>query len=291
MKKTLILILGIILIFSLVGYIMYTMYNMRVTAVFEELEPFPKNINVYYRGFKFGRTVRVYPSEDFKTTYVDMILNIKGINLPDNVVAKVRTKNKKDFIEIEYPEAPSVTYLKNRSVIEGSICPSLSSYINAQAESGGLDEIKENLNDTVEAAGGTMNALTELVGTANDILKDLRPSLKESGENLALASRNLAEVTSQLNESAKPDRLKNSFSNIEQTTLNIERATRNFESASLYVSDITNNANKETVTLVNCLIKNINCVVNNINDIVKGLKNTLSTRFGGMKILFGKGMG
>ena len=137
MKKTLILILGIILIFSLVGYIMYTMYNMRVTAVFEELEPFPKNINVYYRGFKFGRTVRVYPSEDFKTTYVDMILNIKGINLPDNVVAKVRTKNKKDFIEIEYPEAPSVTYLKNRSVIEGSICPSLSSYINAQAESGG----------------------------------------------------------------------------------------------------------------------------------------------------------
>ena len=288
MKKFLILILGIILIFSIVGYIMYTMYNMRVTAVFKELEPFPKNINVYYKGFKFGRTVRVYPSEDFQTTYVDMILNIKGINLPDNITAKVRTKNKKDFIEIEYPDAPSVTYLKNHSVIEGSTCPNISKYIDSQAENGGLDEIKENINDTVQAAGGTMNALTELVGTANEILKDLRPSLKESGENLALASRNLAEVTNQLNESAKPDRLKNSFSNIEQTTFNIERATRNFESASLYVSDITNNANRETVRLVNCLIKNINAVVNNINDIVKGFKNTLSTRFGGMKIMFGK---
>ena len=100
MKRALILILGITLIFSIVGYILYTMYNMRVTAVFEELEPFPKNINVYYRGFKFGRTIRVYPSEDFKSTYVDMILNVKGINLPDNITAKVKVKNKKDYIEM-----------------------------------------------------------------------------------------------------------------------------------------------------------------------------------------------
>ena len=288
MKRIVILILGIIFIFSTIGYILYTMYNMRVTAVFDELEPFPKNINVYYRGFKFGRTIRVYPSEDFKTTKVDMILNIKGINLPDNIVAKVRTKNKKDFIEIEYPDEPSVTYLKNHSVIEGSICPNISKYIDAQAENGGLDELKENLNTTVQAAGVTFNALTDLIGTANEIMKDLRPSLKESSENLAAASRSLAEVSEELNQSAKPKKLRNTFENLEQTTINIERATRNFESASLYVSDITSNANKETIRLVNCLIKNINVVINNINDIVKGFKHTLSTRFGGMKVMFGK---
>ena len=288
MKRALILILGIILIFSIVGYILYTMYNMRVTAVFEELEPFPKNINVYYRGFKFGRTIRVYPSEDFKSTYVDMILNVKGINLPDNITAKVKVKNKKDYIEIIYPDEPSITYLQNHSVIEGKTCKNLSSYIDSQAEDGSLDELRDNLNTTVQAAGGTFNALTDLIGTANDILKDLKPSLIKSGDNLAAASQSLAEVSEELNQSSKPKKFKNIFDNIEQTTINIERSTRNFESASLYVSDITKNANRETIALVNCLIKNINTVVNNINDIVKGFKHTLSSRFGGMKIMFGK---
>ncbi len=288
MKRALILILGITLIFSIVGYILYTMYNMRVTAVFEELEPFPKNINVYYRGFKFGRTIRVYPSEDFKSTYVDMILNVKGINLPDNITAKVKVKNKKDYIEIIYPDEPSITYLKNHSVIEGKTCKNLSSYIDSQAEDGSLDELRDNLNTTVQAAGGTFNALTDLIGTANDILKDLKPSLIKSGDNLAAASQSLAEVSEELNQSSKPKKFKNIFDNIEQTTINIERSTRNFESASLYVSDITKNANRETIALVNCLIKNINTVVNNINDIVKGFKHTLSSRFGGMKIMFGK---
>lgn len=288
MKRALILILGITLIFSIVGYILYTMYNMRVTAVFEELEPFPKNINVYYRGFKFGRTIRVYPSEDFKSTYVDMILNVKGINLPDNITAKVKVKNKKDYIEIIYPDEPSITYLQNHSVIEGKTCKNLSSYIDSQAEDGSLDELRDNLNTTVQAAGGTFNALTDLIGTANDILKDLKPSLIKSGDNLAAASQSLAEVSEELNQSSKPKKFKNIFDNIEQTTINIERSTRNFESASLYVSDITKNANRETIALVNCLIKNINTVVNNINDIVKGFKHTLSSRFGGMKIMFGK---
>ena len=264
------------------------MYNMRVTAVFEELEPFPKNINVYYRGFKFGRTIRVYPSEDFKSTYVDMILNVKGINLPDNITAKVKVKNKKDYIEIIYPDEPSITYLQNHSVIEGKTCKNLSSYIDSQAEDGSLDELRDNLNTTVQAAGGTFNALTDLIGTANDILKDLKPSLIKSGDNLAAASQSLAEVSEELNQSSKPKKFKNIFDNIEQTTINIERSTRNFESASLYISDITKNANRETIALVNCLIKNINTVVNNINDIVKGFKHTLSSRFGGMKIMFGK---
>ncbi len=261
---------------------------MRVTAVFEELEPFPKNINVYYKGFKFGRSVRVYPSDDFKTTYVDMILNVKGINLPDNVTAKVKVKNKKDYIEIEYPDAPSITSLRNHSVIKGSTCRNLSNFINSQAEDGSLDELRDNVNTTVQSAGAMFDALTDLIGSANEILKDLRPSLKESGENLAAASRSLAEVSEELNQSAKPKRLRNTFENLEQTTINIERATRNFESASLYVSDITNNANRETMRLVNCLIQNINVVVNNINDIVKGFKQTLSSRFGGIKIMFGK---
>ena len=298
MKKLLILILGAALGIAVFIFVVHSFYNIHITAVFEELEPFPRNLNVYYKGFKLGRSVRVRPSKDFTNTRVDMILNAKGISLPDNITAKVKRKDKKDYIELEYPDAPSITDIKNHSVIQGKKSFDISGYIDEQAEGGGLDEIKDNLNDTVESAGDTLDALTELIGTANDILKDLRPSLKITGENLAVMSQNLSDVTGELSRSAKPKRLDNTFANIEQTTKNIERATKNLENASLNVSNITKHADSQTISLVDCVIQNtnavienVNVVVSNVNDIVKGFKATLSKHFAGMKIMFGKPIG
>lgn len=298
MKKLLILILGAALGIAGFIFVVHRFYNIHITAVFEELEPFPRNLNVYYKGFKLGRSVRVRPSKDFTNTRVDMILNAKGISLPDNITAKVKRKDKKDYIELEYPDAPSITDIKNHSVIQGKKSFDISGYIDEQAEGGGLDEIKDNLNDTVASAGDTLDALTELIGTANDILKDLRPSLKITGENLAVMSQNLSDVTGELSRSAKPKRLDNTFANIEQTTKNIECATKNLENASLNVSNITKHADSQTISLVDCVIQNtnavienVNVVVSNVNDIVKGFKATLSKRFAGMKIMFGKPIG
>lgn len=295
MKKNLILILGVILGIVGFAFIVYNLFNIHITAVFEDLEPFPKNLNVYYKGFKLGRTVRVHPSKDFTNTHVEMILNAKNLSLPDNTTAKMKSKNKKDYIELEYPSAPSITYLKNHSVIYGKKGLNIGDYIDKQAEAGGLDEIKENLNNTVASAGDTLDALTELFGTANDILKDLRPSLKITGENLAATSQNLAETSAELNQSVRPKRLHNSFANIEQTTRNIELTTKNLEQASLNISNVTAHVNNNTITIMDCVIANSNTIIDNINkiltntnDIVNGFKVTLSKRFGGMKIMFGK---
>lgn len=295
MKKFLILILGAILGIAGFTFVVHNLFNMHITAVFEDLEPFPKNLNVYYKGFKLGRTVRVHPSKDFTNTHVEMILNAKDLSLPDNTTAKIKTKNKKDYIELEYPTAPSITYLKNHSMIYGKKSLNIGDYIDKQAEAGGLDEIKENLNNTVASAGDTLDALTELFGTANDILKDLRPSLKITGENLATTSQNLAETSAELNQSVRPKRLHNSFANIEQTTKNIERTTKNLEQASQNISNVTAHVNNNTITIMDCVIANSNTIIDNINkilantnDIVNGFKVTLSKRFGGMKIMFGK---
>ena len=295
MKKFLILILGAILGIAGFTFVVHNLFNMHITAVFEDLEPFPKNLNVYYKGFKLGRTVRVHPSKDFTNTHVEMILNAKDLSLPDNTTAKMKTKNKKDYIELEYPTAPSITYLKNHSMIYGKKSLNIGDYIDKQAEAGGLDEIKENLNNTVASAGDTLDALTELFGTANDILKDLRPSLKITGENLAATSQNLAETSDELNQSERPKRLHNSFANIEQTTKNIERTTKNLEQASQNISNVTAHVNNNTITIMDCVIANSNTIIDNINkilantnDIVNGFKVTLSKRFGGMKIMFGK---
>lgn len=295
MKKFLLIFIGAII--GVIGFLFFihNIYNLRVTAVFEDMEPFPHNLNVYYKGFKLGRSIRVHPSKDFTTTQVDMVLKAKDLSLPDNITAKVKSKNKKDYIELEYPDAPSITYLKNHSFIQGKKGLDIAGYIDKQAEGGGLDEIKDNLNKTVESASGTLDAMTELINTGNDILKDLRPSLKETGENLANMSKNLADVTSELNRSAKPQRLDNTFVNIEQTTKNIERTTKNLELASVNIANISSHTQTETIGLVDCVIantntvvKNINTVVTNTNDIVKGFQATLNKRFAGMKIMFGR---
>ena len=288
MNKVLLVIFAAILIVSGVLYGIYRLNNLHVTAVFTELEPFPRNINVYYKGFRLGRTTKVYPSKDFTQTYVDMRLHMDDFSLPDNITAKVKTKNKRDYIELIYPDMPSVTYLKNKSKIKGEKGVSFASYFQEQADSGNLDDLTDNLSDTVEAAGQTMEALTDLFHTANDILVDLRPSLKESGENLVLTTRNLtvttdnlADVSIGLNRSAKPKILDNTFSNIELITRNLELTTSN-------TALLTKRADSETVALLNCLIKNTNKVVLNINDIIKGFKATLSKRFAGMRLIFGK---
>ena len=136
--------LGAFLGVTVFTLIIHNLYNMHITAVFSDLEPFPKNLNVYYKGFKLGRTVRVHPSKDFTDTHVEMILNAKNLSLPDNTTAKMKSKNKKDYIELEYPDAPSITFLKNHSIIQGKKGLNIGDYIDKQAEAGGLDEIKEN---------------------------------------------------------------------------------------------------------------------------------------------------
>lgn len=295
MKKFLILMLGAFLGVAVFTFIIHNLYNMHITAVFNDLEPFPKNLNVYYKGFKLGRTVRVHPSKDFTDTHVEMILNAKNLSLPDNTTAKMKSKNKKDYIELEYPDAPSITFLKNHSIIQGKKGLNIGDYIDKQAEAGGLDEIKENLNNTVASAGDTLDALTELFGTANDILKDLRPSLKITAENLAETSKNLKETSEEINLSLKPRRLNNSIANIEQTTKNIERTTKNLETASSDITKTTAHVNSDTINIIDCvianintIIDNINLVINNTNDIIKGFQQTLNKRFAGMRIMFGK---
>ena len=288
MNKLLIIFIAVLISIAGIWYGIYRLNNLKVTAVFDELEPFPHNINVYYKGFRLGRSTRIYPSKDFTQTYVDMNLHMDNFSLPDNITAKVKTKNKRDYIELIYPDMPSVRYLKNHDKIKGAKGVNFASFIQDQADSGGLDDLSENLSETVEDAGETMKALTDLFHTANDILVDLRPSLKESGENLAITTRNLtvatdniANVSKSLNRSAKPKILDNTFSNIELITRNLELTTSN-------TALLTKRADSETVLLLNCLIKNANKVVLNINDIIKGFKVTLSKRFGGMRLIFGK---
>lgn len=262
-------------------YLFYIIGTTKITILFEDLEPLKQHLPVYYNGFKVGHTTSVYPSRDYKSTMVDARVVLKNLVLPANTTAILRRKDKKDYIELEYPDAPYIQHLKRNDVIEGHLGVNFEHYLQDQAENGGLDEIKENVNQTIKSAGLTFDALTEMIQVTTDILRDAQPVLQDSVNNVNITSKNLAESSYEIKSSLKKGYLDKSLYNLQQTSANLVLTTKN-------TTGFTEGLNKQSNVLINCLLKNLNCVVCNINKIVVGLGETLSKKFGGLRLFLGK---
>lgn len=280
LKKYFILAL---LIIVFLFYLFYIIGTTKITIHFEDLEPLKQHLPVYYNGFKLGHTTKVYPSKDYKSTMVDVRIVLKNLELPANISAIIRRKDKKDYIELDYPDAPYIQKLKHKDIIEGHLGINFEHYLQDQAESGGLDEIKENLNTTVVSLGQTFDAITDLVNEANATLKDARPLIQDSIKNVNQTSKNLADSSYEIKKSLEKGYLDKSLYNLQVTSDNLVLTTKN-------TSGFTEGLNTQSNILLNCLLKNLNIVVNNINQIIVGVGNTLSKRFGGLRIFFGKTM-
>ena len=276
-KHIIIFILGI----SLAIYLLYIICTTKITIHFEDFEPFKHHLPVYYNGFKLGHTTKVYPSEDYRATLVDTRLLMKKLKLPANSYAVLRRKDKKDYIELEYPKAPYIEHLRDKDIIKGHMGINFENYLQNQAETGGLDEIKNNVNKTVISAGQTFDALTGMLDMMTAILQDVRPSIKEAASNVNFASKNLAKVSDNLRVTVEKGYIDSALSNFEVTSGNLVLTTKNF-------GGFSDNLNKQSSILMNCLLKNANTVVCNLNQIIIGLGNTMRKRFGGLRLFFGK---
>lgn len=264
----------LILLVPIILFLANDFNQYRITAQFDELEPIRENIGVYYKGFKLGNVKRVYPSENFEKTNVDMILRARNINLPDNITAKIRVRDKHEYLELIYPKEPNLKRLNRKSIIKGEKSFTLTKFFEDNTESGDIDEIKENLNSTIVSAGSTFDALTELIIFGHELLKETRPSLVNSIKNLEKTSQNLVELSRKLNNSVEQKNISNIIDNIEKSSINL--------------NTLTYSTQGQTLNLLNTLLKNSNCLILNINDIINGFKNTLNQRFGTIKFIFGK---
>ena len=262
-------------------YLFYIIGTTKITIHFEDLEPLKHHLPVYYNGFKLGHTTSVYPSKDYKSTMVDVRIKTKNLKLPVNTTAILRRKDKKDYIELDYPNAPYLKHLKHNDIIEGHLGVNFEHYLQDQAENGGLDEIKGNVNDTIKSAGQTFDALTQMIEVTTDILRDAQPLIQDSVNNVNITSKNLADSSYEIKTSLEKGYLDKSLYNIQQTSDNLVLTTKN-------TSGFTDKLSRESSVLVNCLLQNLNIVVSNINQIVIGIGNTLAKRFGGLRLFFGK---
>jgi ABC-type transporter Mla subunit MlaD len=237
-----------------------------VTARFAELGPVSKSMPVYYKGFKVGKTGKIMPDADFKSTDIKIIFNKDMSILPANVYAKVKKfEDKKQYLEIEYPETPDEKILTRGSRIEGKTEADINSFMSSQLESGALGAMSENANNTISAAKDLMNEITSLVHAA-------RPDILAATKNLSQTTEQISDLTTKLNLSAQQKDVNEASTNIGETIANVEQ--------------ISENINSITAKL-NTTMDSVNATMFNVQIITSGVNQTLSKRFGGARLIVG----
>ena len=276
MKKCFIIIIFIILLFTIINYFLHRHF----IAVFDDIRPFDGQINVYYKGILVGKATDKVHSDDYLRTNVKIIIRNKKLKLPLNTKAilKKRIKDDKeiDYIELVYPEIPSKKYIKENSHIHGYTTIDIKEYLKNQTPED-LDKIKTNLVTASENLYTTLDAIANMFILIQDILQENRSNLKGSSTNLKSTTENIKNLTKKIDNIIIEEQWNNTFNNIENSTGGLHNFTNN-------INDMVTNFDKTMPST----LENTNQITDNLRSITCGIKQTLSKKFGGLRLLFGK---
>lgn len=286
--KILVLILLIIaLVFVIINYFNHTY----IKAEFNDMDPLPDKMGVYYKGYKLGSTSKVKISKDFKTTYLFITLNQRGLELPKNITVSIKQYDKDEedskYVDINYPTAPMLSYIKTGDTIKGLPQNGINLDGISETNQQHLDNLSAKGESFLASAKETSDSLTSLFDMIYSILDENKENIQESTTSFKNSMKNLENLTTKINNGITEDMIKNSTHNIETTTLNLANSTNEFVS----MSGNFNKSSSEFKVLVpklSKLIDTIQLVICNTNEIILGIKNTLKQRFGGARIIFGK---
>lgn len=286
-KVVFIFLLSIILSIIIFNYFNHTYLK----AEFADMDPLPNNMGVYYKGYKLGSTSKVKISKDFKTTYLYITLNQRGLELPKNITVSIKQYDKDDnntkYVDINYPSRPMLAYIKTGDTIQGESPSGLNLDGISETNQQHLDDLSEKGESFLSSAKDTAESLTAMFDMITSILDENRNNLYESSTSLKNSMANIEQLTEKINDEITKQNIKNSVNNIEQITSNFADSSKNFIS-------ITGNFDKTSsnfsvlIPKLGTLIDIAKATMCNINEIVVGVKNTLKQKFGGARIIFGQ---
>jgi len=274
----------VIIIFALLiaGFFVYNRFAyLNIIVKFDTLEPFQKQVPVYYKGFKVGKSVKIYPDKHYQNTYIKLQLTPADVELPRNIIAKLQTSRNTDFINLIPPEEAEVKKIKEGDIIEGTAEKDINGMLTDKLASGSLDSIVDNASNLMDSANQTVKELGIIFSQINEILADVKTDIKTTTSNLAKTTQNLENLSANVNNSLDSGTIDNSVNNIEQTTENIKGVTTNLNS-------ITEQIDKVTIPSVNSILCQTHSTVKNTNEITHGIKHTLKKHMGLGRIIFGK---
>ena len=261
--------------------------SMRIEAHFDTLRPFRGHASVYYKGFKVGRSVKIRPIDDYSHTIVDIVLYPRDLSLPKNIKVQIKKKTllfkfQHDYLEIICPDEPDSRRLAKGDIVEGINSVDVKDYL-ASYEGESLDEIKENLENATKNLDNMLISLGDLFQSLDDTIKNSKKHLENSACNLEKISKNMAQISAKLNDALSSDVLNNSVQNIEEITKNLNETSKN-------INDLTGEINSQSGQ-IGSIINNTNDILKNANKMTSGLNNTLSKRFSGLRLIFGRALG
>jgi len=283
-------ILLILFLTALILLIFYRFLNppISVVAEFIELGPLYKKMPVYYKGYKIGRTSTIKPSKDYKVTLVTIVFYPDDLKLPENIEAKVKKlSNGIDYINLEYPEKPSSRLLKTGSVIHGVTSLDIQSFMNAQVESGTLGNITENVGSTLAVFSQVGEDASTLIKTLTATVNENRNSIKNSVNNLNIATSNINKMTAKLDNAISQEKIESATNDIGKTSASIAQTSANIEQITADIQLATANLN-QTMVRIDSTLCQINGAATNINAITAGVRKTLSENMAAFKIFFGR---
>lgn len=261
--------------------------NTYVTAEFNNLRPFHDRAPIYYNGFKIGRVVKVRPNKTYTSTIVTMELHPHDLKLPINISANLKKErnvwNRKfDYIDIIYPDSPSIYYIKNGDRISGKTTVEFESYL-ANMDSESLDAMKSDAAETIKNLNITIQTLGELFATLNTMAVDVSPNVVKVSADMSKSAANIVKVSENVSDMSGNFDGALSKQTIESTAQNAEAITNN-------VKNMTAEVNK-AMPQIGCTIEEMNKILCNINQMTRGLNCTMQKPFGGLRLLFGSPVG
>ncbi len=269
MKKIIVII--VLITFGILFWFLYQkLAFLNILVKFDDLEPFEKQMNVYYKGFKIGKSTKIYPDKDYTNTFLKLKIHPNNINLPENITAKIQKKGTGGYINIIYPDAPSLKKIKNDDVISGRLTKDITTILSED----GAEEIVSNASSLISNANTAVQSLNGIFIEVHGILQDIRPDIKLAVSNLTKTTTNLKEMSSNMNSSLTKETLTNSINNVEKTTKSL--------------SDITVQIDRTTIPVVNSVLCQTNSTMKNVKEITGGVKNTLKKHFGFGRLIFGR---
>ncbi len=276
------LILSAILISIGVSYYFYRTRTY-VTAEFKNLRPFHDRAPIYYNGFKIGKVVKVRPNKTYTATIVTLRLHPMDLRLPVNITACLkREKNKHndkfDYIDIIYPKDPSQFLIKDGDRIAGKSSVELDTYLSNQ-DPDSLDDIKEDIAQTVSNLNITVQALGDLFGTLNTMAVDVKPNVVKASSDLKDSSHNFVKISE--NVSSVTDNINDTF---DKKAMN--SANEDLLAVGNNIKDMTGEFNK-TVPQIGCSISELNKILCNLEEMTSGINCTMKKSFGGLRMIFG----
>lgn len=281
-------ILWVLIFFLLAVWLVIYLNTFYVTVRFNELGPVSKNMAAYYNGFKIGRIVKVEPDKDFKHILVRVKLTTKNLNLPQNTTVHVKNFPSGElYLLFVYPDAPALANIKRGDVLEGISPYRLEEFMLGQNISGVTDIVSVHVLKALEAMEVANMEMKMFFTTTTNLMQENQKQINLSISNIVDMTKSLADAAENLNQSTK--KINNALDTevIKDSALGLRDSAMNIKSLTGDIKKATKDIDK-TVKKIDSTVTHANYAAKNLNYITKGLSRTLSKRFAGMRLMFGK---